>query len=330
MDSNLLRRLYHDMLRIRMVEERIAVKYAEQAMRCPVHLCVGQEAVAAGVCANLTHGDYVVSGHRSHGHFLAKGGDLKAMVAELYGKVTGCSLGKGGSMHLVDLKVGFLGAAPIVGSTIPIGVGAAFGSTMRGEARVTVVFLGEGATEEGVFHESLNFAALRQLPVVFVCENNLYSVYSPLSVRQPQGREVFEMVKGHGVDSRHGDGNNVVEVYKLTQEAVRRARDGGGPSFLEFGTYRWREHCGPQYDNELGYRTEAELDEWKQRDPVATTRSQLLTEGILSKRDVERITACLEAEIEECFEFAESSPFPEPELLLEHLFAPDREAGVAA
>ncbi len=168
-----------------MVEEKIAKLYPEQEMRCPVHLCIGQEAICVGVCANLGPEDYVLSNHRSHGHYLAKGGDLKAMMAEIYGKVTGCCQGKGGSMHLVDLPSRFLGAVLIVGSTIPIAVGAALGTVMEGEQRVTVVFLGEGATEEGVFHESLNFAALKKLPVIFVCENNYFSVYPHLSVRQP-------------------------------------------------------------------------------------------------------------------------------------------------
>src|SRR5207249_1080843 len=200
---------YWNMLRIRLVEERIAEMYPQQEMRCPVHLCIGQEAIAVGVCAALDNTDYVTGGHRSHGHYLAKGGDLKAMVAELYGKATGCCEGKGGSMHLVDLPVGFLGAVPIVGSTIPLAVGAAFGAMMRSEKRVAVPFFGEGATEEGVFHESINFAALKKLPVVFVCENNNYSVYSHISVRQPANREVYSVAEGHGVESLQGDGNDV-------------------------------------------------------------------------------------------------------------------------
>ncbi|HIO55582.1 MAG TPA: thiamine pyrophosphate-dependent dehydrogenase E1 component subunit alpha, partial [Candidatus Marinimicrobia bacterium] len=246
------------MLKIRIVEEKIAELYPEQEMRCPVHLCIGQEAIAAGVCANLTDKDYVLSTHRSHGHYLAKGGDMRRMIAEIYGRDTGCSHGKGGSMHLVDLAVGYLGSAPIVGSTIPIAVGTAFGSTMRGDSRVTVAFFGEGASEEGVFHESLNFALLKKLPIIFVCENNLYSVYSSMEVRQPRVREVYEVARGHGIESRQGDGNDVDEVYEMTKRAVDKARKGGGPTFLEFKTYRWREHCGPLYDNDIGYRTESE------------------------------------------------------------------------
>ena len=272
------KQVYFQMLRIRLVEERIAERYPQQEMRCPVHLCIGQEAVAAGVCAALTREDYVMSGHRSHGHYLAKGGSLKAMMAELYGKATGCSRGKGGSMHLVDLEVGFLGATPIVGATIPIAVGTAFASLMRGESRVSVVFFGDAAPETGAFHESLNFAALKRLPVVFVCENNLYSTASPLSVRQPDGLELVERGRGHGVASEQGDGNDAVEVYERARRAVERARRGEGPTFLEFKTYRWREHCGPYYDNDLGYRSESEFQEWQGRCPLTRLKERLLGE----------------------------------------------------
>ncbi len=314
--------IYKTMLRIRMVEEKIAELYPEQEMRCPVHLCIGQEAVAAGVCANLSRNDYVLSGHRSHGHYLAKGGDLKAMMAELYGKATGCCQGKGGSMHLVDLSAGFLGATPIVGSTIPIAVGVAFGSVMRGQQRVTVIFFGDAVVEEGVFHESINFAALKRLPVIFVCENNLYSVYSPLSVRQPEGREIFNLAKGHGVESYQGDGNDVIEVYTLAGQAISKARQGGGPTFLEFKTYRWREHCGPNYDNDLGYRTESEFREWQQHCPIKNFKEHLLRDGILCSQDIEVIVSELEAEIEDAIVFAKESPFPEESSLMEHIYAP--------
>lgn len=322
MEAETLRRLYYEMLRIRMVEEKIVELYPEQQMRCPVHLSIGQEAVAVGVCANLSREDCVFSNHRSHGHYLAKGGNLKTMMAELYGKVTGCSQGKGGSMHLVDISVGFLGATPIVGSTIPIAVGVALGSVMRGEKCVTVVFFGDAATEEGVFHESINFAALKKLPVVFVCENNFYSVYSPLSVRQPKGREIFELAKGHGIESYQGDGNDVVEVYRLVEQAVRKARQGGGPTFLEFKTYRWREHCGPNYDNDLGYRTESEFQRWKRCCPIERPKERLLMDGHFSNSDIDLMARTLEAEIEDAVLFAKESPFPEERFLLKDIYAP--------
>jgi TPP-dependent pyruvate/acetoin dehydrogenase alpha subunit len=310
--------LYKGMLRIRLLEERIVELYPEQQMRCPVHLCIGQEAVATAVCAHLKPTDYVVSSHRSHGHYVAKGGDLKAMMAEIYGKATGCCEGKGGSMHLLDLSVGYLGSTPIVGSTIPIGVGAAFGARMKGEERVTVVFFGEGATEEGVFHEAANFASLKKLPVVFVCENNLYSVYSPMSVRQPDGREVFNLAKGHGIESRQGDGNDVAEVYELAGEAVEKARRGGGPSFLEFKTYRWREHCGPNFDNDICYRTEAE---WRKKCPLENAERVLRDKKWADDAKFAAWRREIAAEIDAAVDFAKQSPFPAREAMADHLYA---------
>ena len=307
----LLRQLHRGLLRIRLIEERIAELYHEQQMRCPVHLCIGQEAVAVGVCENLRREDYVMSGHRSHGHYLAKGGDLKAMLAEIYGKATGCSKGKGGSMHLVDLSAGFLGATPIVGSTIPIAVGAAFGSVLSGEGRISAVFFGEGATEEGVFYESVNFAVLKKLPVIFVCENNFYSVYSPLSVRQPPTRDLVKIVEGEGAAAARGDGNDVLEVYRLASDAVARARSGEGPTVLEFATYRWREHCGPNYDNDLGYRTETEFLEWKKKCPVERLERRFLEDGVATAGDFAALRQELGREIDEAVAFAKSSPFPE-------------------
>ena len=304
-----------------MVEERIADKYSEQEMRCPVHLCIGQEAVAAGACEALTTDDYVLSGHRSHGHYLAKGGDLKGMIAEIYGKANGCSGGKGGSMHLVDQSVGFLGSTPIVGSTIPIAVGTSFGSVMQKVPKVTVVFFGEAATEEGVFHESINFAAVKKLPIVFVCENNQYSVYSPMSVRQPPGREVFSLARGHGVESHQGDGNNAVAVYELVTKAVEKARNGDGPSFLEFKTYRWRDHVGPLFDDDKGYRSSDEINAWRDRCPIEKLRLKMLNDGVVTDQELDQAVSEISKEIDEAFDHARSSLFPEAELLQQHTYA---------
>ncbi len=315
-----LKQLYYEMLRIRRVEESIATLYAEQQMRCPVHLSIGQEAVAAGAAAALKPGDQAMSGHRSHAHYLAKGGSLRAMLAEIYGKATGCCGGKGGSMHLVDLAAGFMGAVPIVGSTIPIAVGLAFGAQLQGSSRVTLAFFGEGATEEGVFHESINFASLKKLPVVFVCENNFYSVYSPLEVRQPRHREVFQQAIGHGVESHQADGNEVAEVLRLTQAAVEKARSGGGPTFIEFKTYRWREHCGPGYDNDIGYRTPEEYEHWKALCPLERTRRQLLAAGTAAA-ELDTMQARIDLEIAEAAAFAKASPFPTRESATQPLFA---------
>jgi pyruvate dehydrogenase E1 component alpha subunit len=320
-DSELRRRLYREMARLRRLEERIAALYPEQEMRCPVHLSIGQEAVAVGACAALEREDKVMSAHRSHGHYLAKGGDMKAMLAELYGKATGCCGGKGGSMHLVDLDAGFAGATPIVGSTIPIAVGLAFAAKLRGERTVTTVFFGEAATEEGVFSEAILFAALKRLPIVFVCENNLYSVYSPMSVRQPPERDICAIATANGLAASSGDGNDVEEVYRETSAAVERARNGEGPSLLLFDTYRWLEHCGPYYDNHLPYREESEFETWQLRDPVAAYRGRLLEEGGAEPDELEREDAAIEAEIDDAVRFAQESPEPTPEAFAAHVYA---------
>lgn len=321
MPPELLKKLFFSMLRIRLVEEKIVELYPEQEMRCPVHLSIGQEAVAAGVCNALAPTDAIFSNHRSHGHYLAMGGNLKAFLAELYGKATGCCGGKGGSMHLIDLDAGFMGSAPIVGGTIPVAVGAAFGALMQGTNKVIVIFLGEGTTEEGVFHESINFASLKQLPIIFVCENNFYSVYTGLDERQPPGREVYALAQAQNIPSFKGDGNNIEEVYQMTKAAVERARKGEGPTFLEFVTYRWREHCGPNYDNDIGYRTEAEFQEWKARCPIEKTKTQLLEQGILKVGELEEMERAIASEISEAVTFAKTSPFPEPEALFQHIYA---------
>ena len=194
------------MLRIRMTEEAIAERYTENKMRCPTHLSIGQEAISVGVCSNLTKNDFVLSTHRAHAHYLAKGGDLKRMIAELYGKKTGCSKGMGGSMHLIDKSVGFMGSTAIVGNTIPVAVGLGLSLKLKKEDGLSCVFFGDGAIEEGAFYESINYAVVHKLPVLFICENNLYSVYSGLTVRQPQGRKIYEMVDAMGIQTDHGYG----------------------------------------------------------------------------------------------------------------------------
>jgi pyruvate dehydrogenase E1 component alpha subunit len=243
------------------------------------------------------------------------------MMAEIYGKATGCAGGKGGSMHLIDLEAGFLGSTPIVGSTIPIAVGAALGSVMRDEDRVTMVFFGDGAVETGVFYESLNFAALKKLPIVFVCENNLYSVYSPMEVRQPAGRRIVDVARAQGIESIDADGNDVELVSRLCSMAVDKARRGGGPAFFEFTTYRWREHCGPEFDNQLGYRSEEEFEEWKKRCPVALLENRLLDTRAVSRPALDKITRELEAETEAAVSFAKRSPFPDRNLMSAYVVA---------
>lgn len=302
--------LYRTMTRIRAVEERIAEYYPQQEMRCPVHLSVGQEAIAAGVSAALQPNDYVVSTHRSHAHYLAKGGDLRGFIAEIYGRATGCCGGHGGSMHLIDLSVNMLGATPIVGNIVPIATGVAFASWLKNEKDVTVVYLGDGATEEGAFLESINFAALKALPIVYVVENNFFSVYSPLDVRQPAGRDVIGIGRSHGMSGARGDGNDAEQVYELAKTAVEHARSGAGPYILELETYRWREHCGSAYDNDLGYRSLAEYEAWRGRDPIAALERRLLESGAIDADRAAEISNSYNSEIDDAFAFARSSPFP--------------------
>lgn len=314
-------RLLRGMVRIRLVEEAIADHYAAQRMRCPVHLSIGQEGAAAGVGAALRPDDQAMSGHRSHAHYLAKGGNLRAMIAEMHGRATGCCGGRGGSMHLIDRAAGFVGAVPIVGSTIPIATGLAFADRRRGLDRVTVAFLGDAATEEGVFHESLNFAQLHELPIVYVCENNLYSVYSPMRVRQSETRAIHQIAAGHGLHTLHGDGNDVLATFDLAHAAVAHARAGRGPVFLELATYRWREHCGPGWDNHIGYRTEAEYEAWRARDPIARLETHLAERGAFDAAAHRDYQAAVAAEIAAAFAAALAAPFPAASTLLQSVCA---------
>lgn len=319
LDVNVRLAMYKQLLRLRLVEDAIARRYSEYEMRCPTHLCTGQEGIPVGVSAHLRTDDLVFSGHRSHGHYLAKGGSLKSMLAELYGRATGCAGGKGGSQHLIDLSCGFMGSAPILASTISVGVGAAWEIAMRGESRVVVVYFGDGATEEGTFHEAMNFASVKRLPVVFVCENNLYSVHSSLDVRQPN-RPISALGSAHAMAARHGDGNNVETVYRMAGEAIVRARAGDGPTIMEFTTYRWMEHCGPNGDIELNYRAASELAAWKERDPLAMYREILIADDLLTPADDMALRRQIDEEVEEAFSFARASAFPCASNLMAHVY----------
>jgi len=224
-------------------------------------------------------------------------------------------------MHLIDLAAGFLGSTAIVGNSIPIAVGAALTNRILNTRKVVCVFFGDAAIEEGAFHEAANFAVLRKLEVLFICENNLFSVYSPLDVRQPPDRPIWRFASGYGMKSVHGDGNNAMEVFNLTRNALTHIRSGNGPCFLEFATYRWREHCGPNYDNELGYRSLREFNEWKARDPIATLEAELMSRGLLNTAAPSAIQSTIEKEVELTFQFAEESPFPSPDRMTVNLFA---------
>lgn len=306
---SMMRNLYRVMLRIRLVEEKVAELYHEGEMRCPMHLCIGQEAVAAGVCAGLEPEDAVMSGHRAHGHYLAKGGNLKRMLAELYGRADGCCGGYGGSMHLIDLSVNFLGSTPIVASIMPVATGVAWAAKLQNRQHATVVFMGEAAAEEGVWHESLNFAALHQLPIIYVCENNLYSVYTPLAERQPQ-RNLAGLARAHGLTVYTGDGNDAVFVYDTAQQARTLVLADSGPVLMEFATYRWREHCGPNIDDDLGYRAPEEAAAWRLRDPIPRLEKRLREAGV-PVAVLAGMRSEIEREIDGAVEFSKDSPLPE-------------------
>jgi 2-oxoisovalerate dehydrogenase E1 component len=311
LDPDAMLAIYQSMLRIRRVEEAIAARYAASKMRCPVHLSVGQEATAVGACAALLPTDKVVSTHRCHGHYLAKGGDLRAMIAELCGKQSGCCGGRGGSMHLFDDAAGVVASVPIVGSAIPLGVGVALAARQLRNGQICMTFLGDAAVEEGAFHEAANFAALHKLPVVFFVENNLYSVYTRLADRQPD-RPIARLADGYQMPRFQVDGNDALAVLEVSRNAVATARAGGGPSLIVADTYRWLEHCGPHFDDDLGYRPEGELERWQDRCPVERLRHTLIGLDVLGDRDDDEISRAIDAEIDDAFAFAEADPEPAP------------------
>lgn len=311
-DQKSLLDLYEMMLRIRYCEEGFIEPIASGEIRCPVHLCSGQEAVAVGVCAALQRQDIVFGTHRSHGHYLAKGGDLRGMVAEVFCRETGCARGRGGSMHVIDPEVGMLGAAPIVAGTISLAVGAGLASQARGDGTVAVAFFGDGAVGEGVLFESMNFAALRRLPVLFVCENNLYSTHLPITECRVS-EDIVDIAAPFGMKGVQADGNDVLKVLETAREAVEACRKGDGPYFLEFKTYRLRGHVGPD-DNIQGTRTDirppSEIELWRSRDPIPRLEEHLVsTEGIES-RVLEAIQDRARQEIDDAFAYAAVQPRP--------------------
>jgi TPP-dependent pyruvate/acetoin dehydrogenase alpha subunit len=306
-------RLYRALYRIRRLEEEVARVYPSDKIKSPVHLSIGQEAVSVGVCEALAPQDVVFGTYRGHALYLARGGDMKRMVAELYGKATGCTKGKGGSMHLIDPEQGVMGTSAVVGTTIANAVGYAYALKYRRQDAVVASFFGDGATEEGVFAESLNFAVLRRLPVLFVCENNGYAIHT--HQRRRQGRPaICERARAAGMPAERLDGNDIVLVRERAREAVVRVRAGEGPWFLEVLTYRWQEHVGPGRDYHLGYRTEAEAAPWIAGDPV-----RRLGEALESSARA-RVEEEVEGEVAAAFAFAEASPFPEPAELLSDVF----------
>jgi len=318
-DPDLLRDMYESMLRIRLFEEAIAEAATAKEFKGPTHLYIGQEAVAVGVCHALGKDDYVFGGHRSHGHYLAKGGGLRELAAEIFVRETGCSKGRGGSMHLTAPHIGLLGTSALVGGGMGPGVGTALASVLLGRDRVTAIFFGDGAIEEGIFHEALNFAALNKLPVLFICENNLYASHLKLEVRQPQP-DLFKHAAPYAVPGIRIDGNDVIEVYETAQEAVRRARAHEGPTLLECMTYRWRGHVGPSYDFEYNIRTREEVEHWMTKDPIKRYADLLASTGVMDEALKKKIDQGVRREVDDSIKFARESPFPAVEDLLEHVY----------
>jgi pyruvate dehydrogenase E1 component alpha subunit len=322
-DRKSLWRLFLEMLRVRTIERRIADRYPQEEMRCPVHLSIGQEAVAVGVCAHFSKTDRVMSAHRSHGHYLAKGGDLYAMLCELYGRRDGCCGGRGGSMHLMDQASGFWGAVPIVGSTLPIALGLAMASKRLGANHRTAAFLGEGATEEGVFTETLNLACVLRLPLLFVCENNGYSVYTPLGPRRSPEFDFAAYVRSHGALYFSGDGNDVQDVARITGQALEAMQsEPVRPCVVEFFTWRYYEHCGHAQDDHLGYRQEAEIAKWAKRDPLSIARSRLAAQDQNIEKQIEAAEQQYLLEVDAVIEKVRASPMPDPTTLMRGVFAP--------
>jgi TPP-dependent pyruvate/acetoin dehydrogenase alpha subunit len=318
-DVETLVALHHGLLKVRLTEETLAERYKEQQMRTPAHFGTGQEAVAVGVCHALRQDDVIFSHHRCHNHYLAKGGSIYELAAELYGRVDGCSRGRGGSVHLTAPEHGVIATSAILGETTAVAVGAALAFKMDGLDRVAVTFFGEGAMDEGSFYEALNYASIKHLPVLFVCENNLYATESSLDVRQPRGTELCDRVRAFKVDAERIDGNDVLEVYRRTQRALAQLRNGSGPYFLECMTYRWREHVGPHFDHDLNrtYRTRAEVETWIERCPVKRSEEYLMQLGIARSAELESWRADMQATVDSAIARAQNAPWPEVSTLFD-------------
>lgn len=305
--------LFESLLQIRFTEEMIAENYKDQQMRTAVHLGTGQEAVAVGVCANLKSGDAVFSHHRSHNHYLASGGNVFELVAELYGHEDGCSRGRGGSVHLNHRNKVFFASTAILGESVSLAVGSALSFAMEGTQQIAIAFFGDAVWEEGVLYESLNFAAIHSIPVLFVCENNTYSTESPLSSRRANGTEFTQRAKSFGVESIKGDGNNLQEVFTTISSIVTDMRENPKPYLVEFDTYRWREHVGPNFDHEVGriFRDKSELLKWQERDPILLMSDYLLTQDSITVSELSDIKKSVFEMVDFEFKRAKNSSKPD-------------------
>jgi len=312
-----LTNMYEVMVRIRAFEERVRKEFAAGTIGGFVHLYAGQEATATGACANLKSDDYITSTHRGHGHLIAKGGKTDRMMAELYGKKTGYNKGKGGSMHIADMEIGILGANGIVGAGIPIAAGAALSAKMRGTDQVAICFLGDGATNTTRFHEGVNLAAIWDLPVVFVIENNQYAESTSIAdaCKLPN---LADRAVAYGIPGKTVDGNDVLAVYGAVGEAVLRARKGEGPTLVECKTWRWYGHFEGDAQT---YKTKEEIEDWMKKDPIPRFRKQLIEMGVFTQQDADKIGQTMNEEIEKAVKFAKESPFPAPEETLEDVYA---------
>ena len=305
---------YRDMLIIRYAEEKISEKIIEGKINCPCHLGIGQEAVSVGISSFLNKNDSVFGAHRSHSHFLALNNDVYSLFAETLGRFDGCSHGMGGSMHLIDQENGFYGSVPIVGATIPIAVGAAFSHKFDNSKNISVSYFGDGATEEGCFHESLNLAVINKLPVLFVCENNLFSSHMHILERQPELSTV-RFANSHSINYLLVDGNDISSVYKSSKKAIDHIRSGNGPFYLEFITYRWKGHVGPKDDNDVGLQRSDDIDVWKKRDPVKRFFKTMVDSNRISKTKLEDVEKEVKDLIDISWNNAEKSPYPDKNFL---------------
>ena len=317
--NDVLLDMHRRMVRIRIFEETAGKMMENGKIPGALHLYVGQEAIAAGVMVHLSNEDYITSTHRGHGHLIAKGGEFNYMFAELYGKATGYCKGKGGSMHISNLDLGMLGANGIVGGGPPIAMGAAFSCRFRKTKNVAVAFFGDGASNEGAFHEAANMAGLYKLPCVFVCENNGYGEYTPQANHQAIV-DVADRAPGYGMPGVVVDGMDAVAVYEAAGEAIKRARKGTGPTLLECKTYRYYDHVGVRGMG-LSYRTDEEVEQWKQKDPIANFEARLAEQGVLSADAAAAVHDAVRQEVDEGIAFAESSPSPAPAAVTEDVYA---------
>jgi TPP-dependent pyruvate/acetoin dehydrogenase alpha subunit len=308
------KKIFFNLLRIRMVEKKIAEEYVKWQMRCPVHLSIGQEIVSACLQTIWKKNDYVVSSHRAHAHYLAKNGSLKKMISEIYGKSTGCSSGKGGSMHLIDQSNGFMGSTAIVANTIPVGVGLGFSIKYKKKKSLSFICIGDATIETGVFFESLNFSLIKDLPVVFICENNSYSVYTGINERQPKNRKIHKFVEKSGIKTFFSEGLKPREIHNKISKAVNYSRKNSKPSFVEVMTFRYREHVGPNFDNHLNYRSKKYLNFWKSKDHLNFFKNKISDITFQNKQKL------IEKEINAAFRFALKSNFPKEQDISKHLY----------